>query len=138
VIQGYWTSVEESGASHIQKPSRKKEEDPVKRIVYVATSALLTLLILAPTAVAQEMMEDKMMEKDKMMDESKMMEKDKMDESKMMEKDKMMEQPKKMEKDKKMEMPKTGGPSPGLLLLPAAALLLGTGLVAGYVVRRKR
>ncbi len=109
----------------------------MKRIVYLATSALLTLLIFAPAAVAQEMMEEKMMEKDKMMDESKMMEKDKMDESKMME-EKMIEQPKKMEKDKKMEMPKTGGPSPGLLLLPAAALLLGTGLVTGYVVRRKR
>ncbi len=93
----------------------------MKRIVYLATSALLALLILAPVAVAQEMME-----------------KDKMDESKMMEKEKMMEQPKKMEKDKKMEMPKTGGPSPGLFLLPAAALLLGTGLVAGYVVRRQR
>ena len=103
----------------------------MKRILYLATSALLALLILAPVAVAQEMMEEKMM------DESKMMEKNKMDESKMMEKEKMMEQPKKMGKDKKMEMPKTGGPSPGLLLLPAAALLVGMGLMVGYVVRRR-
>ncbi len=37
-----------------------------------------------------------------------------------------------------MEMPKTGGPSPGLLLLPAAALLAGMGLMVGYVVWRRR
>ena len=36
-----------------------------------------------------------------------------------------------------MEMPKTGGPSLVLLLLPAAALFVGMGLMAGYVVRRR-
>jgi hypothetical protein len=43
-----------------------------------------------------------------------------------------------MEKKGKMEKPNTGGPSPGLLLLPAAALLVGMGLMARYVVRRRR
>ena len=42
-----------------------------------------------------------------------------------------------VKKGKMMEMPKTGGPSLGLLLLPAAALLVGMGLMAGYVVRRR-
>ncbi len=48
----------------------------------------------------------------------------------------MEQQPNSMEKGK-MEMPMTGGPSLGLLLLPAAALLVGMGLMAGYVVRRR-
>jgi hypothetical protein len=50
----------------------------------------------------------------------------------------MEQQPKMMEKKGEMEMPMTGGPSLGLLLLPAAALLVGMGLMAGYVVRRRR
>ena len=89
----------------------------MKRLVYLAMAALMALVILVPTATAQEMMDESMM------DESMMMEQPK------------MEQPK-MEKGK-MEMPMTGGPSLGLLLLPAAALLVGMGLMAGYVVRRR-
>jgi hypothetical protein len=50
----------------------------------------------------------------------------------------MEQQPKMMEKKGKMELPKTGGPSLGLLLLPAAALLAGVSLMVGYVVRRRR
>jgi hypothetical protein len=34
-------------------------------------------------------------------------------------------------------MPKTGGISLQTLLLPAAGLLLGTGLMAGFVFRRR-
>jgi hypothetical protein len=75
-----------------------------------------------------------------MMDESMTMEQQpKMMDDSMMEQSKM-EQPM-MEKGKmekgKMAMPNTGGPSLGLLLLPAAALLAGMGLMAGYVVRRR-
>jgi hypothetical protein len=49
-------------------------------------------------------------------------------------------EPKMMEekgKAKMKESPKTGGPALGSLLLPAAALLLGTGIV-GYTVLRRR
>ena len=99
----------------------------MKRIAYLVMAALLALVILVPTAMANE---------HEMMDESMMMEQSKMEEPKMMEKGKM-EQGKMMEKKGKMEMPKTGGPSPGLLLLPAAALLVGMGLMAGYIVRRR-
>jgi hypothetical protein len=42
-----------------------------------------------------------------------------------------------MEKKGKMKK-KIGGPSPGLLLLPAAALLVGIDPMAGYLVRRRR
>src|ERR687890_553557 len=97
----------------------------MKRLVYLAMAALMALVIFVPTATAQEMMEQPMM-----MDDSMMMEQSKMEQPNSMEKGKM-EQP------KKMEMPMTGGPSLGLLLLPAAALLAGMGLMAGYVVRRR-
>ena len=106
----------------------------MKRLVYLTMATLTALVILVPTVAAQEMMdESKTMEQQpKMMDDS-MMEQSKMEQSKM--EQPMMEKGK-MEKGK-MAMPNTGGPSLGLLLLPAAALLAGMGLMAGYVVRRR-
>jgi len=118
----------------------------VKRIAYLAMATLVALVILVPNATAQEMIDESMMDEPMMTDESMMMEQQPsmMDDS-MMEQSKMgqkMEEPKMMEKGKmekgKMEMPMTGGPSLGLLLLPAAALLVGMGLMAGYVVRHRR
>jgi hypothetical protein len=77
----------------------------VRRLLLLATFALMASLFLAPTAGAQEMMQEKMM------DDSMMMEKGKMDKG-------------------KMEMPKTGGPATLSMLLPAAAtLLLGSGVL---------
>ena len=106
----------------------------MKRLVYLTMATLTALVILVPTVAAQEMMNES-----KMMDESMTMEQQpKMMDDSMMEQSKM-EQPmmeKKMEKGK-MTMPNTGGPSLGLLLFPAAALLAGMGLMAGYVVRRR-
>ena len=78
----------------------------MKRLLYLAMVALVALLILVPTAVAQEQT--------------------------------MM-----VEKEMKMEgtapLPPSGGPSIGLgaVALPAAALLLGAG-VLGYAVLRRR
>src|ERR671920_86580 len=103
----------------------------MKRLVYLAMAALMALVIFVPTATAQEMTDGSMMDESMMMDESNMM-----NESMKMEQPNSMEKGK-MEQPKKMEMPMTGGPSLGLLLLPAAALLAGMGLMAGYVVRRR-
>ena len=74
----------------------------MKRVVYLATAALVAMLILVPTAMAQEMT--------MMMEETMMMEKD---------------------------LPKSGGVPVGSIVLPAAALLVGGG-VLGYAVLRRR
>ncbi len=84
----------------------------MRRLLFLATFALAASLFLAPAVSAQEMMEEEM----------------KMEEPKMMEKGKMMEK----------EVPKTGGPlAPSLLLPVTAALLLGSGVVAYGVLRRR-
>lgn len=101
----------------------------MKRIVYLTIAALLALLIVAPAALAQD--------NDMMMGESTMMDQSMMNSSNMMEQPKMMDQGS-MAQPKMMQMPNTGGPSLGLWFLPAAALLVGTGLMGGYVVRQQR
>jgi hypothetical protein len=77
----------------------------VKRVIYLATAALVAMLILVPTAMAQQTM---------MMEETMMTE---------------TTQP----------LPKSGGPVIGStsVLLPAAALLLGSGVLAFAVLRRR-
>ena len=85
----------------------------VRRLLLLASFALVASLFLAPTAGAQEMMQGKMMDESMMMDDS------------MMEKG-------------KMEMPKTGGPATLSMLLPAVAiLLLGSGVLTYAVLRRR-
>jgi hypothetical protein len=75
----------------------------MKRVLYLVMVALVAMLILAPTAMAQ--------------DEMTM----------------MMEQTTMMEKD----LPKSGGVPVGSIVLPAAALLVGGGIL-GYAVLRRR
>jgi len=74
----------------------------VKRLLYLAMVALVAMLILVPTAMAQDVTIEKEMEMT-------------------------------VEKD----LPKSGGVAPGSLALPAAALLVGGG-VLGYAVLRRR
>ena len=78
----------------------------MKRVIYLATAALVAMLILVPVAMAQE--------QTTMMEETMMME---------------TTQP----------LPKSGGPVIGStsVLLPAAALLLGSGVLALAVLRRR-
>jgi len=79
----------------------------VKRVVYLAMAAMVAMLILVPAAMAQE-------EMTVMQEETMMME---------------TTQP----------LPKSGGPAIGStsVLLPAAALLLGSGVLAFAVLRRR-
>ena len=80
----------------------------MKRVIYLATAALVAMLILVPTAMAQEQ-EMTMMQEETMLRETT--------------------QP----------LPKSGGPAIGStsVLLPAAALLLGSGVLAFAVLRRR-
>ena len=75
----------------------------MKRLVYLVTAALVAMLILVPTAMAQEEMTM------------------------------MQETTTKMEGD----LPKSGGVPVAPILLPAAALLVGGGIL-GYAVLRRR
>ena len=74
----------------------------MKRLVYLATAALVAMLILVPTAMAQEMTAEQ-----------------------------------KIETTVEKDLPKSGGVPVGSILLPAAALLVGGG-VLGYAVLRRR
>ncbi len=74
----------------------------MKRVLYLAVAALVAMLILVPTAMAQEQTIE-------------------------------VKQEVTVEKD----LPTSGGVGAGALILPAAALLIGAG-VLGYAVLRRR
>jgi hypothetical protein len=74
----------------------------MKRVVYLVMVALVAMLILMPTAMAQEMTAEQ-----------------------------------KIETTVEKDLPKSGGVPVGSILLPAAALLVGGGIV-GYAVLRRR
>jgi hypothetical protein len=80
----------------------RRRRTSVKRLLYLAVAALVAMLILVPTAMAQDVTMEKEMEMT-------------------------------VEKD----LPKSGGVAPGSLALPAAALLVGGGIL-GYAVLRRR
>ncbi|MDN5698194.1 MAG: hypothetical protein L0G70_09525 [Rubrobacter sp.] len=99
----------------------------MKRLIYLATASMLALLILAPTAMAQDdtMMGSTMMEDTAMMEDTSMME-----DTAMM--DDMEETT--AGEGAEGDLPESGGPA---ILLPAAALLLGAGILTFAVVRRR-
>ena len=78
----------------------------MKRVLYLVMVALVAMLILAPTAMAQETTAKQKVEQ-------------------------------KVETTVEKDLPKSGGAPVGSILLPAAALLVGGG-VMGYVVLRRR
>jgi pentapeptide MXKDX repeat protein len=99
----------------------------MKRALFLATVCLLAIMVFAPAALAQDttMMEDTMMQGgDTMMEDTMMQGGDTMMEDTMME-DTMMEDD---------DLPESGGPA---ILLPAAALLLGSGILTYAVLRRR-
>jgi hypothetical protein len=78
----------------------RRRKTVVKRVLYLAVATLVAMLILVPTAMAQE-------------------------------------QTVRMEATVEKDLPPSGGVAPGSLVLPAAALLIGGG-VLGYAVLRRR
>ena len=81
----------------------------MKRVLYLVLAALVALMILMPTALAQ----DTMMK---------------------------VEETRVVEREATMPLPPSGGPSvgtAGAVLLPAAALLVGSGVLVYAVVRRR-
>ena len=81
----------------------------MKRVLYLVLAALVALMILVPTALAQ----DTMMK---------------------------VEETRVVEREATMPLPPSGGPSvgtAGAVLLPAAALLLGSGVLVYAVLRRR-
>jgi hypothetical protein len=86
----------------------------MKRIILLAMVALMAMLVLAPTAMAQDT--TMMMEDSAMMMEGSMME---------------MTGAGQMDDD---DLPTSGGPA---ILLPAAALLVGSGILTYAILRRR-
>ena len=109
----------------------KQKEDWMKRAIFLATLALLAMLALAPVALAQDttmMMQggQTMMQGGQtgmMMEDTGMM---------MQTTGMMMEQTAGMQAQN--DLPGSGGPA---ILLPAAALLLGSGILTYAVLRRR-
>jgi hypothetical protein len=73
----------------------------MKRIVYLAVAALVAMLLLAPSAFAQEMTVERKVEAT-------------------------------------MPLPPSGGPAVATMVLPAAALLIGSGVLVYAVLRRRQ
>ena len=79
----------------------------MKRIVYLAVVALVALMIFAPAAIAQDTVIQKEQKMTTVIDKGK------------------------------EDLPKSGGPALSSVLIPAAALLVGAGVVSYAVLRRR-
>ena len=109
----------------------------MRRLLLPVTLAFMVSLFLAPWAVAQEEeMESPLEEKMESPAEEKMEEAMEPQPEPPFAEEKQMEKAK-AEKAKAKEMPKTGGPSLSVILPAAALLLVGSGVVAYAVVRRR-
>ena len=73
----------------------------MRRIVYLAVAALVAMMLLVPSAFAQEMTVERKVEAT-------------------------------------TPLPPSGGPAVGTMVLPAAALLIGSGVLAYAVLRRRQ
>ena len=122
----------------------------MRRLLLPVTLAFVVSLVLAPSAVAQYV-EEEMKGEPKMEEKMEGPEEEAMEEA--MEpvpdppyaQEKQMQKAKakaekakaKAEKAKAKEMPKTGGPSVSVILPAGALLLVGSGVLAYTVVRRR-
>ena len=119
----------------------------MRRLLLVVTLSFVVSLVLAPSAVAQwqweEEMEPPLEEKMESPQEEAMEEsmepvpEPPFAQEKQMQKAKGKAEKAKAEKAKAKEMPKTGGPSVSVILPAGALLLVGSGVLAYTVVRRR-
>jgi hypothetical protein len=112
----------------------------MRRLLLLVTLAFVVSLFLAPSAVAQweEEMEPPLEEKMESPQEEAMEEKMEPQPEPPFAQEKQMQKAKaKAEKAKAKEMPKTGGPSVSVILPAGALLLVGSGVLAYTVVRRR-
>src|ERR671912_1221544 len=119
----------------------------MRRLLLLVTLAFVVSLVLAPSAVAQweEEMEPPLEEKMESPQEEAMEEKMEPVPDPPFAQEKQMQKAKakaekakaKAEKAKAKEMPKTGGPSVSVILPAGALLLVGSGVLAYTVVRRR-
>ena len=114
----------------------------MRRLLLPVTLAFVVSLFLAPSAVAQyveEEMEPPQEEATESPQEEVMEEAMEPVPDPPYAQEKQMQKGKaKAEKAKAKEMPKTGGPSVSVILPAAALLLVGSGVLAYTVVRRRR
>ncbi len=80
----------------------------MKRVIYLAMVALVALMILVPPAMAQQTGPKA-----------------------------KVEETVKIEREVTAPLPPSGGPAVGSVLLPAAALLVGSGILAYAILRRR-
>ena len=113
----------------------------MRRLLLPVTLAFVVSLFLAPSAVAQyveEEMEPPQEEATESPQEEAMEEAMEPQPEPPFAEEKQMEKAKaKAEKAKAKEMPKTGGPSVSVILPAGALLLVGSGVLAYTVVRRR-
>jgi hypothetical protein len=123
----------------------------MRRLLLLVTLAFVVSLVLAPSAMAQYVVEEEMKGEPPLEEATESPQEEVMEEA--MEpvpdppyvQEKQMQKAKakaekakaKAEKAKAKEMPKTGGPSVGVILPAAALLLVGSGVLAYTVVRRR-
>jgi LPXTG cell wall anchor motif len=108
----------------------------MRRLLVLVTLAFVVSLFLAPSAVAQYV-EEEMKGEPKMEEKMEGPAEEAMEEAMEPVPDPPYAQEKQMQKAKAKEMPKTGGPSVSVILPAAALLLVGSGVLAYTVVRRR-
>jgi uncharacterized surface anchored protein len=126
----------------------------MRRLLLVVTLAFVVSLVLAPSAVAQYVVEEEMKGEPPLEEATESPQEEVMEEAmepvpdppyaqeKQMQKAekakaKAEKAKAKVEKAKAKEMPKTGGPSVSVILPAGALLLVGSGVLAYTVVRRR-
>jgi hypothetical protein len=110
----------------------------MKKAILLAATAMFAVLMMAPAAFADEMDDSTMMEDSMMMEDTSMG----MEDDTMMMEDTSMGMEDDMDEEGTTsgmgtgdsDLPDSGGPA---ILLPAAALLLGSGILTFAVLRRR-